>query len=86
MFEINNLIDREGDDLSLNSVQRKLAEAADYSSAAHSTPTAGGVRSANTRNMQATNEKMHALRSIYSDYRLDSTQQRGRMAAFSPQN
>lgn len=88
MFEINNLIDREDDALSLSSVQRKLFqfEAAEHSSAAHSSPTAGGIRSSNRRDQQATQEKMHALRSIYSDYRIDSTNQRQRIPALSPQH
>jgi len=58
-LEINNLMERDNDDLSLTSVKHKLFqhEAAEHNSAAHSSPIAGGLSASNYRARQ-TNERI----------------------------
>ena len=84
-LEINNLLG-ERDDISVASMQRRMYKqeaVLEPSSQAHSSPTATGAR-----HRTNPNDKIMALRSIYSDYRMDNnnstSQRKGGIAALSP--
>jgi len=67
-MQINNLIENEDDDFSLASLQKKLNLAEMENVDAYSSPS--GCH-ANQRRNRDRDEKMQALKNIYSEYRLD---------------